>query len=222
LEARHRKRVRSLRAVDDMVGRVVKVLEETGRLANTYIIYTSDNGFHMGQHRLAREKNTAYEEAIRVPLIVRGPGVPVGQRIEQMVINNDLAPTMAAMAGHEAPSYVDGRSFLPLLTDASLPWRRSFLIERRETEKHQLTGTAVFDAMRTPDWTYVEYGNGERELYNLHQDPFQLDNWVARADPTLLAALSSRLAELKSCASTNCHDLENRPVVPTSPSVTSK
>jgi N-acetylglucosamine-6-sulfatase len=212
LEAYHRKRVRSLRAVDDMVERVVKALQETGRLATTYVIYTSDNGFHMGQHRIARHKTTAYEEDIRVPLIVRGPGVPVGQRIEQMVINNDLAPTLAAMAGIEAPSYVDGRSFLPLLADSGLPWRRSFLVERRETERHELTGAAVFDAIRTSDWTYVEYGNGERELYDLHQDPFQLDNRVATADPALLTALSFRLAELRSCASTNCRELENRPV----------
>jgi N-acetylglucosamine-6-sulfatase len=220
-EVRHRKRVRSLRAVEDMVELVVKVLQETGRLSNTYIVYTSDNGFQVGQHRLGG-KTTAYEEAIRVPLIVRGPGVPVGRRIEQLVLNNDLAPTLAALAGVKAPSYSDGRSFLPLLADSNLPWRRSFLIERRETERHELTGAAIFDAIRTSDWTYVEYGNGERELYDLHQDPFQLDNRVTSADPVLLTALSSRLAELRSCASTNCQELEDRPIEPASPAVTAK
>ena len=143
---------------------MVKALQETGRLATTYMIYASDNGFHMGQHRIARHKTTAYEEDIRVPLIVRGPGVPVGRRIEQMVINNDLAPTLAAMAGIEAPSYVDGRSFLPLLADAGSPWRRSFLIERRVVGEARAHGRGRIRRDPHVRLDLRRDGNGEREL----------------------------------------------------------
>jgi N-acetylglucosamine-6-sulfatase len=214
LTRHHRERLRALRAVDDMVATVVEALEETGRLEDTYVVYTSDNGFHMGQHRLFIGKTTAYEEDIRVPLVVRGPGVPAGQRLEQMVLNNDLAPTFAAVAGVEPPSFVDGRSLLPLFAKPATPWRRSFLLERREMETHEISGKAIYDAIRTARHTYIEYGTGERELYDLHQDPHQLHNHAATADPDLIQALSDRLAELKNCASTNCRELEDLQVEP--------
>lgn len=210
LETRHRKRVETLQAVDALVERVVRALEETGRLASTYIVYASDNGLHMGEHRIGFQKTTAYEEAIRVPLMVRGPGVPRGARVTELVTNNDLAPTLAAMAGVTPPAFVDGRSFLPLLTGTRPPWRRSFLIERRVTEEQVLTGAAMFDALRTADLTYVEYGNGERELYDLARDPYQLDNHVGSASPAWLATLSTRLAELKNCAGSQCRVMEDR------------
>jgi N-acetylglucosamine-6-sulfatase len=214
LTRHNRERLRALRAVDDMVETVVDALQATGRLANTYVVYSSDNGFHMGQHRLFVGKTTAYEEDIHVPLIVRGPGVPAGQRIEQMVLNNDLAPTFAAIAGAATPSFVDGRSFLPLFAKPKLPWRKSFALERRQMETHELTGVAVFDAIRTMRHTYIEYGTGERELYDLARDPFQLTNVAKTADPDLVHALAERLAELKNCASTNCRELEDLPVEP--------
>ena len=203
-----------LLAVDDMVATIVGALRETGRLDNTYVIYTSDNGFHMGQHRLFIGKTTAYEEDIRVPMVLRGPGVPAGRKITQMVLNNDLAPTFAAIAGVEPPSFVDGRSFLPLLAKPDTPWRRSFLLERRQMETHELSGKAIIDGLRTARHTYVEYGTGERELYDLRADPFQLSNLAGTADPGLLEAFAARLAELKNCASTNCRMLEDLPVEP--------
>ncbi|HEX5850516.1 MAG TPA: sulfatase [Rubrobacter sp.] len=128
----HRKRLQSMLAVDDMIGDLVKNLKESGELENTYIFFTSDNGFHLGQHRLGAGKWTAYEEDIRVPLIVRGPGVAEGTTLQHMVLNNDLAPTFADLAGAEAPGFVDGRSLVPLLDDDPTPiedWRKRFLIE---------------------------------------------------------------------------------------------
>lgn len=212
LEAYYRRRVRSMQAVDDLVERIVGTLQETGRLANTYIIYTSDNGLHMGEHRIVRQKTTLYEEAIRVPLLVRGPGLPAGHRIDGIVLNNDLAPTIAAMAGVEPPSFVDGRSFLGLMTRLDMPWRRSFVIERRETERHDLVGAATYDAIRTAAWVYGEYGSGERELYDLDHDPFQLQNLIFTADRGFVAALAQRLAELKNCAAMQCRMLEDLPI----------
>jgi N-acetylglucosamine-6-sulfatase len=128
----HRKRLQSMLAVDDMVGELIKALHESGELDNTYIFFTSDNGFHMGQHRLGAGKWTAYEEDIRVPLIVRGPGVPEGRTLHHTVLTNDFAPTFAELAGARTPSFVDGRSLKPLLTDEPTPqkeWRQRFIIE---------------------------------------------------------------------------------------------
>src|SRR5262249_29218429 len=113
------------------------------------------------------------------------------------------------------PSFVDGRSFLPLLREPAPNWRRSFAIERRQRETHELTGAAQFDGIRTQHWTYVEYGDGERELYDLRKDPYELVNVVQSADPILLTALSQRLAELVNCAGVSCRTIEDRQVEPT-------
>jgi N-acetylglucosamine-6-sulfatase len=214
LTQHNRERLRALRAVDDLVATVVDALEDTGRLDQTYVVYTSDNGFHMGQHRLFIGKTTAYEEDIHVPMAIRGPGVPKGATLQPMVLNNDLAPTFAAIAGIEPPSFIDGRSFLRLLAKPELPWRRSFLIARRQMETHELSGKAIIDGLRTARHTYVEYGTGERELYDHEADPHQLDNRAATADPDLLEAFAGRLAELKNCAAANCRMLEDLPVEP--------
>ena len=132
MEELRRKRLQSMLAVDDMVGDLFDSLRETGELDNTYVFFTSDNGFHLGQHRLGAGKWTAYEEDIRVPLIVRGPAVPQGKTLPHTVLNNDLAPTFADLAGVEAPEFVDGRSIASLLDDTPTPeedWRQRFLVE---------------------------------------------------------------------------------------------
>src|SRR5919106_6833688 len=209
LEYEYRKRIASLQAIDDMVESIVATLRDTGQLDNTYVIYSSDNGFHLGQHRLIAGKDTPYDEDIRVPMVMRGPGVPAGSRIEALVGNVDLAPTIAEIAAAETPDFVDGRSFVPLLQDPDQPWREAFLIERRRLEEQlvrqskdtgltpdELDQTAVFNGIRTPDSIYVEYGTGERELYDLLADPFQLDNRIDEADPVLLATLEERLSAL--------------------------
>jgi len=128
----YRNRLESMLAVDEMIGRLVGELREAGELDDTYIVFTSDNGFHMGEHRLGWGKWTAYEEDIRVPLVVRGPGVPAGRKLDHMVLNNDLAPTFAELAEAETPPFVDGRSLAPLLTNNPPPprrWRQAFLVE---------------------------------------------------------------------------------------------
>jgi N-acetylglucosamine-6-sulfatase len=226
LEDEYRRRLRSLQAIDDMVERIVGALEAADALDNTYVIYSSDNGFHLGEHRLPAGKDFPYEEDIRVPAVVRGPGVPAGETIEAVVLNSDFAPTFAAIAGVEHPDFVDGRSLLPLFDDPDQAWRESFLIERRQFEAQyvklaeglgmaaaQLEQSAQFDAIRTSAWIYAEYGTGERELYDLAADPYQLDNVVETADPALVAALAARLAELRTCGGAECRRLED--LVPT-------
>jgi N-acetylglucosamine-6-sulfatase len=132
IDSLYRKRIRSLQAVDRGVARLVHTLRVTKQLDDTYIVFTSDNGFHLGQHRLPAGKETAYESDIHVPLLVRGPGVRAGAHVSQLAGNTDLAPTFDAMGGAEIPGFTDGRSLLPLLRGRSPGrWRQTYLIEHR-------------------------------------------------------------------------------------------
>ena len=111
VDEQYRTRLRTMLAVDDLIGRLVKRLRKSGELENTYILFTSDNGFVMGEHRRPQGKWSAYEEAMRVPLIVRGIGVPEGRTLPHMVLNNDFAPTFADLAGpRRRPSWTGARS----------------------------------------------------------------------------------------------------------------
>lgn len=133
IDTLYRKRLQSLQAVDDAIESLYNTLKADGQLDNTYIVFTSDNGFHLGNHRMPAGKQTAYEEDIHLPLIVRGPGVPAGKTVTQMTGNIDLAPTFAAMASAKPGDFVDGRSFLPLIQgNAPDKWRDAYLVEHFE------------------------------------------------------------------------------------------
>jgi N-acetylglucosamine-6-sulfatase len=208
----YRKRLRSLQSVDEMVSRLVNVLRDTGELSNTYVVFTSDNGYHLGEHRL-EAKATPYEEAIRVPLLVRGPGVPRGVRRSQMALNHDFAPTFADLADVTPPSFVDGRSLSPLLS-ASPPasWRSALLVEHRWSEYEGPFARYVpnYDAVRTAEHLYVEYpGTGEKELYDLGDDSYELQSHHRSAGSDLKRRLASRLDELRGCAADGCRSAEN-------------
>jgi N-acetylglucosamine-6-sulfatase len=132
IDSLYRKRIQSLQAVDRGVAHLVHTLKVTKQLDNTYIVFASDNGFHLGQHRMPAGKQTAYESDIHVPLLVRGPGVRVGAHESRLAGNTDLAPTFEAMAGVRSPAFTDGRSLLPLL-EGHPPshWRKGYLVEHR-------------------------------------------------------------------------------------------
>ncbi len=207
----YRQRLRALQAVDEMVGRLVSALRDTGELSNTYIVFTSDNGYYLGEHRL-EAKAAAYEEAIRVPLLVRGPGVPQGVNRSQMALNNDLAPTFASWAGVTPPAFVDGRSLSPLVSASPpAPWRTAFMVEHRRfmNEGTYTVDKPDYDAVRTSQYLYVEYQTGERELYDLSTDPYELTSLHASASPALLSDLKARLDALKSCAGAECKTAED-------------
>jgi len=232
-------RLESLQAVDEMIGALVDALQSTGTLENTYIFFFSDNGFHLGQHRQVTGKQAPYEEEIRVPLIVRGPGVPEGRVLADHLVGNvDLAPTFAALAGAAAPDFVDGRSLVPLLGSSPPPvsgWRQAFLIMHGEQDddtegawrtnplleppddvsaKARAAAQAAmppFAGLRTADYTYVEYDSGERELYDLRNDPYELQNIAATADRALVSRLSSWLAVLSSCQGAACRSADQTP-----------
>src|SRR5918995_5123350 len=215
IDDHYQRRLRSLLAVDEMVASLVETLGAAGVLDNTYIVFTSDNGYHLGEHGIPLGKQSPYDESIRVPLIVRGPGVAAGAVVDSIALNIDLAPTFAALASASAADFVDGRSLVPLLdSDPPAEWRHGFLVEHygrtrpdewgapgsvpvkatpddREAldreEGDTITGVAPIDsppylALRTERYLYLEYANGERELYDMQIDPYQLQNLAATAD----------------------------------------
>jgi N-acetylglucosamine-6-sulfatase len=199
----YRQRLESMLAVDEMVGSLIQELEEAGELENTYIFFTSDNGWEQGEHRIQRGKNRSYEESVRVPLFVRGPGVPAGSKTEKLALNTDFAPTFADLAGVEFPA--DGRSLQPLLGGGvNPPWRASVLLERLPTQRG-------YQAVRTETHKYVEYNNGEKELYDLRADPYELNNIYEGAGPSLLEDLKAKLDALKSCSEEGCREAEDAP-----------
>ncbi len=225
IDEHYRMRLRSLLAVDEMIAGLVDVLQATGQLQNTYIFFTSDNGWHLGEHRIAAGKNTPYEESIRVPLIVRGPGVPAGQSVTLLACNNDLAPTFGQIAGARVPGFVDGRSLLPLLS-SSPPgpdqWRQALAIEHYREQPDGLPqapperrpavgggGIPEFHGIRARDLVYVEYVSGERELYDLRRDPHQMQSLHAAVDPGLARRLSVHLGELTRCGGAACRTAED-------------
>lgn len=192
-------RLRSMLAVCDLIDLVTAALAETGELSRTYIVFTSDNGLHLGEHRISRLKGTSYEEAVRVPLTIRGPGIASGVSRDDFVMNLDLAPTVMDLANLLIPESVDGRSFVQLLApgaQAPTGWRTDVLVET-----YSLGVTA---ALRNRDYLYVEVESGEVELYEMKSDPSQMQSLHRRADRTLLDALSKRVKFLRSCRGTTC------------------
>jgi N-acetylglucosamine-6-sulfatase len=212
IERAYRNRLRMLLSLDEMVAGLIEELQGTGDLDNTYIFFTSDNGFHLNEHRLAQGKRTVYEEDVRVPLAVCGPGVSGGESREQMALNIDLAPTFAALAGLSAPAFVDGRSLVPLLSDTPPEaWRSAFLLEHWSGGGEGPAFVPTYTAVRTEVYKYVEYNTGAKELYDLSSDPYELESLHRSADPVLIESLKSRLEALKACVGESCREAEDAP-----------
>ena len=164
--------IQSLQSVDRLVAALVDALEDTGRLANTMLVFTSDNGMFWGEHRL-RGKSQVYEEAIHVPFVVRYDALIETPRVdENLVVNIDLAPTFSELAGVEAPQ-AEGRSLMPRLLSSSAPWRDAFLVEHMAKGSF---GAPTFCAIHTDRYLLVRYATGEEELYDLVRDPHQMEN----------------------------------------------
>lgn len=211
MNAQYRDRVRSLQAVDEMIAALIQTLEETGQLGNTYIIFTSDNGYHMGQHRLYAGKEFLFEEDISVPFVVRGPGIAGGRSVSGYLSGNvDLASTFSAWAGVEPPAFVDGRSLVDVLMGNSIPsenWRQVYLLEEYRSIDENYP-TPAYNGLRTLQYLYVEYSEGFVELYDLQNDPYQLENIASTTDPEILAYFSERLKALNLCTGETCRELE--------------
>ena len=148
IDAIYRARKETLLALDELVADLVAALELTGALDNTYVVFTSDNGYHLGEHRISSGKGTAYEEAIRVPLVIRGPGVPAGGVSMAVSSVIDLAPTFATWAGVDVPSFVDGRALEPVILGDLDGWRQAVLVQLHRDNPDKVDGPPAFEALR--------------------------------------------------------------------------
>ncbi|MFI6512115.1 sulfatase [Streptosporangium sp. NPDC050855] len=223
IDRQYRNRLRAMLGVDDMVGTLVESLRVSGKLDETYIFFASDNGFHLGQHRIALGKTTPFDESIRVPLLVRGPGVRPGGVVGDLAANVDLAPTFADLAGITLPDFAEGRSLLPLLRgERPSSWRRNVLLEfNRPINPNSARQTPVpaYQGMRTARHTFVRYSTGEYQLYDLVADPHQLRNIIAETPLPVIAEFNRQLDALVSCSGATCRraDAAEPPVLPAGP-----
>lgn len=214
-----------LLAVDELLATLVDTLRARGELDSTYIMFVSDNGLHYGEHRLLKTKLTPYDASARVPLLVRGPGVQAGKAVDALTLLADVAPTLADLAGAPKPTFVDGRSLVPWLGEGGARgkarqqvllefWPRTgFPVDEREEADHTLK-VPEYRALRSAHLLYAEYlypnGSQEPELYDLRQDPFELENIAETANPSLLRDLSTKLRELQRCQAAGCRAAEDR------------
>ncbi len=213
---RFRERWESLLAVDDAVQDIVGALRRTGELDNTYVIFTSDHGFMQGEHRIRSGKMVPYDPSTRVPLLIRGPGIPSGRRARALVGDVDLAPTILN-AARARTRVLDGNSILQFARNPGRPRGRPFLHTtagqgakgRTNTREGGVRGSQprvpAWSAVRTATWLYIEYKNGSRELYNMKRDRWQLRSVVD--NPNLrpkIRTLRRILGDLRSCRGRSC------------------
>jgi N-acetylglucosamine-6-sulfatase len=199
LKQKHRDRLTSLLAVDGLVKKVISELRKEGELRNTLIIFTSDNGYLLGEHRLKEKKRLLYSESVQVPLMMRGPGIPEGEKRDQVTGNIDLAPTIGDFTRVPLILESDGRSLLDLAADERVASERDILLQNDESR-----------AIRTPRYLYAEHESGERELYDLKKDPYELESRHAGGPnardeaAAIEARLREKLRRLVECQGAEC------------------
>ena len=222
------KSLESLRSVDEGVRQLIDTLRALGRLRNTYIFFFPDNGFFFGEHRFSRAKFLAYEPAVHVPLLVRGPGIKPGSRSGELVANVDLAPTMLELAGASADRRVDGRSFLRFALDPTLRSRRPILFEAYAaatdvaTAKRDLRRRRIAFAQATPrnyvgvllgHYKWLSHDTGEKELYDLLRDPFEQRSLHRdRRYYPVRNFLAAELDRLEGCLGQTCKEAAAGPI----------
>jgi arylsulfatase A-like enzyme len=208
----YRTRLESLLAVDEGIATLLEVLQDTNQLENTVVIFLSDNGFFHGEHRIQTGKYHLYEESIRIPLIIRGPGIPAGQTIARLAVNVDLAATILDLANATPGRVQDGHSLVPLMQNPGMSWRKNFLVEGGPVEANGWQ--AAFVAARSQRYLYSEHNTDattpeaeETQFYDLIVDPYQLQSQHNSTSPTHVEErnkLKNRLSKLKTCAGASC------------------
>ena len=182
-----RLRAAMMAAVDEGVGMIFEALEETGQLDDTFIIFLGDNGYFFGEHCIGPERRFAYEEGIRSPFTVRFPKrVKAGSRVKDLVLCQDIAPTVLELAGGKPGTHIQGRSIAPLLAGKRAGWRKSFLIEYWAENAYPWLVNMTYKAVRTECHKYIHWVNRSRngeldELYDLERDPYEITNLNRRA-----------------------------------------
>lgn len=234
----YQKALESLRSIDEGVKLVVDTLGGLHRLRNTYIIFTSDNGFFYGEHRLTGGKFIAYEPATHLPLLIRGPGIKPGTSTGELAANVDIAPTILELAGASADKSIDGRSLVPYMKDPALRSRRPILFEsfvetadveangqpnapaERAGSAARASGSSRGDAsasivappkdylgIRLGPYKYIEWPSGEKELYDITKDPYELNNVVRVGNLSPIRAfLHAQLVRLEACVGKRCQE----------------
>jgi arylsulfatase A-like enzyme len=203
-------RIGSLLAVDDHVKRLMTILKRTHQMKNTLVVFVSDNGWLQGQHRIPGDKFLPYEESLRVPFILRGPGVPAGGKVAGQVSNIDFAATLLDVARAHAGRTQDGVSLVPTLRHPTRHPNKIVEIEAPQPLFEQDVPVNAWDrpwhGVRTERYTYVRYlETGDEELYDRVKDPSELRS--VAADPAyakIKARLAARLAQLDKCRGRSC------------------
>jgi N-acetylglucosamine-6-sulfatase len=193
-----RGRLEMLLAVDDSLGRIREALARKGVLDNTAIFFTSDHGYFYGEHGLNEERRLAYEETIRIPLLLRYPPLARPNTTQdQMALSLDLAPTVLELAGLQPDGAIQGRSLVPLLKGRASDWRSSFLIEYYTDTVFPRIRNMGYVAVRTERHKYIRYREltGMDELYDLEADPYEQSNLIDR--PEARQSLARMQAELE-------------------------
>jgi N-acetylglucosamine-6-sulfatase len=194
-----------LLAVDDSLGRILAALEKRGTLDDTVVVFTSDHGYFYGEHGLSEERRLAYEEAIRIPLLVRYPSrVRAGTTPAEMVLSLDVAPTLLELGGLTPAATLQGRSLVPIFENAARDWRSSFLVEYFSDTVFPRIRNMGYVAVRTTRHKYIQYNELEHmnELYDLETDPYEEHNLIdaPEAQPArerMQAELQRLLAETR-------------------------
>jgi arylsulfatase A-like enzyme len=227
----YEKQLESLRAIDDGVKQIIDTLGLMGRLRKTYIVFTTDNGFFFGEHRLTGGKFLAYEPATHLPFLMRGPGIKPGSVTGELAANVDVAPTILELAGATADKSIDGRSLVPYITDTNLRTRRPILFESFvETNDVEAQGNEPAKAARVSaraggaqasivappkdyigvrlgPYKYIEWPSGEKELYDVTEDPFELNNIVRQGNfAPIRNFLHSQVTRLAECGGRECRE----------------
>jgi N-acetylglucosamine-6-sulfatase len=232
----YQKALASLRAIDDGVKTVIDTLGGLHRLRNTYVIFTSDNGFFYGEHRLTGGKFLAYEPATHLPFLMRGPGIKPGTSTGELAANIDIAPTILELAGVTPDKSVDGQSLVPFFRDPSLRTRRPILFEsfvetndveangeptaqrvvkevkpRRENRSGAKASIVAppkdYEGIRLGPYKYIEWPDGEKELYDITKDPYELNNIVRVPNYfPIRAYLHAELVRLEACVGHTCRE----------------
>ena len=203
---------RCISADDDNLGRLLQTLDDLHLASDTVVVFASDNGFYKGEHGLG-DKRSAYDESLRIPLIVRYPKlIPKGKVADEMVLNIDLAPTFLDLAGLPIPPQMQGKSWQPLLSGKSTEWRKSFLAEYFLENAFPNTPTLV--AVRTADAKLIKYPRHDEwtELFDLANDPYETKN-LARdpANQDLLARMQTELERQEKATDFRIPDYADKP-----------
>ena len=204
------RRLESAETLADSFDAILGQLRATGHEDDTLVIITSDNGYHVGTHRLPSGKHTPFREDSVVPAILIGPGIPAGGVISAMTSTVDLAPTIAILFGAEVPNWVDGRDLMPLIEAPNpVPWRTGVLTENLVATlpgdpDYSDYEVPPYHALRTEDYLYVSYGKEGTALYDLRSDPYEMNNVLATTDRVVVARLAAQLEALSVCSGPSC------------------